>query len=791
MAMGLIPPSAFDSASVGKDSPDGTPRRNVIPQPVRPAGSRSSQKIRRKIAKGLDSGAIPPMLRGEISHGEIRDQRFAIDKPMKLRPTTLAPLFLFLLTLAPRPLRAQALHLIPQPRQIKMQTGEFVITPKTEIVFTRAHEQQDRLAAQILAAEIERLTGHSPRIRVEQSLPRSGQIIFLGRADDKDRELESLLEKQGQSIGPNFSGQGYVLDAAPARIVIAARTGQGVFYGVQTLRQLLRPDPNGRTSCPALSIRDWPAMAWRGIQDDISRGPILTLEYMESQIRTISAYKLNLLGLYMENVFDFQSEPLIAPKGPSLTAAEVKQLVAYGRQYHVTILPEQEAFGHLHKVLRIEKYNNLAEIPHGDVLTPLQSGSFALIHNMLTELVPLFPAPFFHIGADETTQLGQGQTKALADKEGTGQVYIDFLKRIDTMLRPYHKKILFWGDIAIKHPELLNQIPKDMIAVAWDYSPSDTFVPLLAPYKKAGIPTWVSPGVGNWKRIFPDLDSAFVNIRNFTRDGQKLGSGGMLNTTWNDSGESLVDMTWPAIVFGAACSWQKGQSSIEDFWASYDWAFYRAPGHDFATAIQKLAQVNDLLDDAGFGGANDQDFWLDPFTPSGARFALETQSKVQQVRLDTEDALATFYAKRSTAHLHAETLDGLAFAARRLDALGMKIQYTAEIDNLYRDAYSHMSNSSEVYRDLYRITSTNGRLEDLRDATTELEADYADLWRRQYHPFWLGNVLIRYNNLASLYQAKIQSLEIVIHDYGRTSEIPPPESFGFVYSEVARKSSEP
>jgi hexosaminidase len=718
-------------------------------------------------------------------------RRFATDDPMRYRPFTAATALFLTLLLFALPARSQVLHLIPQPRQIKTQFGEFFITRKTEIVITRRHEEQDRLAAQILAGEIGRLTGRSPRIRIERSLPRSREIIFLGRAGEKDRELDSLLEKQRQSIAPNFSSQGYVLDADPHRIVVAARSAQGVFYGVQTLRQLLRPDSNGRPSCPAVAIRDWPAMTWRGVQDDLSRGPIPTLDYMERQIRTLSAYKINLLGLYMENVFDFRTEPLIAPKGPSLTAAEIKQLVDYGRRYHVTILPEQEAFGHLHKVLRLETYSDLAEIPHGDVLTPTQPGSFVLIHNMLTELAPLFPGPFFHIGADETTQLGLGQTKTLVEKEGIGQVYIGFLKRIDAILRPYNKRILFWGDIAMKHPELLNLLPKDMIAVAWDYSPADTFDPLLAPYKKAGIPTWVSPGAGNWKRIFPDLDSAFVNIRNFARDGQKFGSQGMLNTTWNDDGESLVNMTWPALVFGAACAWQTGQSSISDFWASYDWAFYRAPGHDFAAAIQELAQVNDLLDDAGFGGANDQDFWLNPFTPAGARFALETQPQVRQVRLDAEKALATFYTARASAHLHAETLDDLIFAARRLDALGLKIQYTGEIDSLYRDAYLNMANPTMVYRDLYRISSTNGRLEDLRDETTELEADYAKLWRRQYHSFWLGNVLIRYDNLAGLYQAKIQSLEIVINDYHRTSEIPPPENLGFVYAPAAGTADKP
>jgi hexosaminidase len=710
---------------------------------------------------------------------------------MKFRLPKATPLVLLTLILSALPARARALHLIPQPRQIKTQTGEFLLTRKTEIVLTRAHETEDRLAAQMLAAEIERLTGRRPPIRAERSLPGSREIIFLGRAGEKDRRLDSLLEKQGQSIAPGFSNQGYVLDAGPDRIVIAARTGQGVFYGVQTLRQLLRPDPGGRPSCPAVSIRDWPAMRWRGVQDDLSRGPIPTLAFMESQIRTLSAYKINLFALYMENVFDFRSEPLVAPKGPSLTPAEVRQLVAYARRYYVTILPEQEAFGHLHKLLRLETYNSLAEVPHGGVLSPVQPGSFTLIRNMLSELAPLFPGPFFHIGADETKELGEGQTKALAEKEGVGRVYIEFLKRIDTILRPYHKQVLFWGDIAIKHPELLPLVPKDMIAVAWEYGPADSYDSLLAPYKNAGIKTWVSPGAGNWKRIFPNLNDAFINIRNFTRDGQKFGSGGMLNTTWNDSGESLLDMTWPSLVFGAACAWQSGQSSIEDFWKSYDWAFYRAPGQHFSEAIQKLAQINDLLDDAGLGGTNDANFWLDPFSPAGARLAFEARPEVRLIRLDAEDALATFYRERSTAHIHQETLDDLIFAARRLDALGMKIQYTAEIDGFYRNAYLHLGNPELVLRNLYRISATNGRLQDMRDQTTELEADYATLWRRQYHPFWLGNVLIRYNNLASLYQSKIQSLQIIINDYHRTSELPTPESLGFVFPQGERTMEKP
>ena len=97
---------------------------------------------------------------------------------------------------------------------------------------------------------------------------------------------------------------------------------------------------------------------------------------------------------------------------------------------------------------------------------------------------------------------------------------------------------------------------KDVIAVAWSYGPSQTFDNQLKPYKDAGLDLFVSPGASNWNRIFPNLDTAFINIKNFVRDGQKYGALGMLNTTWDDDGESLFGMTWPAILFGAACSWQ-------------------------------------------------------------------------------------------------------------------------------------------------------------------------------------------------------------------------------------------
>ena len=115
----------------------------------------------------------------------------------------------------------------------------------------------------------------------------------------------------------------------------------------------------------------------------------------------------------------------------------------------------------------------------------------------------------------------------------------------------------------------------------------------------------------------------------------------------------------------------------------------------------------------------------------------------------------------------------------RLDLLGMKIQFANEISKYYWDAYLNMSDRSRVRRDLNEITSINARLEDLRDATTRLRGLYSDLWLKENRPYWLGNVQVRYDNLASLFQSKIQSVQAAQQQYRQQQVLPTPQQMGF------------
>ena len=698
---------------------------------------------------------------------------------MKKRYTFFLSIFLLLLIpamFAETPGPENQLKLIPQPKEVQLHAGSFRVKPTTRILVEFGHQAEDRIAAETLAEEIHDQSGLKISITGEKSeAKQEPSTIVLARL--QDRSVKEFLASKGLKAD-SIGDQGYLLFSDNSYLIVAANTGQGLFYGVQTLRQLLRGD--GQTLvCPAVSIRDWPSMEWRGVQDDISRGPIPTEDFMKRQIRTLAAYKVNLFALYMEHVFDFASQPLVAPKEAALTPQEINALVDYAKHLYVTILPEQQTFGHLHHMLKYEIYSDIAERPHGHVLTPTKEQSYDLIKAMYADLVPLFPGPFLHVGGDETFELGHGQTAARVAEVGLGRVYIEHMQRVSGILQPYHKQLMFWGDIALKYPQLLSILPKDMIAVPWDYDAKPSFESIIKPYRDAGLRVVVAPGAQTWNQVWPNLDVAFVNIRNFVRDGQKLGAMGMLNTTWNDDGESLYGMAWPALVFGAAAGWQAGESDVDQFKNSYDWAFYRNSDATFRGALENLDLRHQALAKINVDTETDDLFWADPFTPEGATLMQKILPAARDMRLGAEHALESLYRNRDKAHANQSTLADMTLGAWRWDALGMKAQFTQEMNHFYWDAFQNQTDADRVGNDLEEITAINARLEDLRDATTRLSQMYREAWLREYNPFWLDNVLVRYDGLAREFQKKIVAVRQARRKYDATKTLTQPQELGF------------
>jgi hexosaminidase len=662
-----------------------------------------------------------------------------------------------------------AVHLLPAPREAHL--GATVDLPAHIVVSNPGKSADDEFAASDLEDAIKQLT--------PASAANAGGLpyrILLLRADSA--EGNALLARTHLAFDPAMESEGYILILDAHGATIVAETGSGIFYGVQTFKQLL-PLAGTPRVIPTGTIRDWPAMAYRGIDDDLSRGPFPTLEFQKHQIRVFASFKINIYSPYFEHTLLYPDHPLPAPPGSALTPAEVAELVAYARQYHVTVVPEQEAFGHLHHVLKYELYQDMAETPEGHVLAPGQEGSLPLIKDWFADIAQEFPSPFIHIGADETFELGAGRTHDQVQALGYGPVYVSFLKQIHDALAPLNRRLLFWGDIGDANPDAVPGLPKDMIAIPWIYSPNGDFDKAIAPFAKAGMETWVAPGDANWNSVYPEERNALWNIQGFIREGQKLGSTGALTTVWNDDGEGLFNMDWYGVLFGAVAAWQPGESSIADYQDAYGAVFHLDASGKIDSAEKELMAAEEALGSAQTGMTSDTVFWLDPWSAQGQVVQAKLQPYVADLRTHAERAIVFVEQARqaNAGLLEPNALLAMDLGARRLDLIGMKFELSQLMVRSYAQAAAqqHDKTKTDATQSLLDdISSNNGRCQDLRDAYSAIRSEYAQVWLSENRPYWLNNVTVRYDLEIERWQRRADQIAQSTRDWQSGKDLPAP-----------------
>jgi hexosaminidase len=664
--------------------------------------------------------------------------------------------------------------LLPAPREASF--GQTTPLPDRILVVVPGHDAEDEFAARDLEDAIKRIAPPDDQSRVVHPPYR----ITLLRSGSE--AAKAGLAANNLTFDPIMESEGYVLVIGPHEAAIVGATGSGIFYGVQTFKQLL-PLPGTPRVLFTGTVRDWPAMKYRGISDDLSRGPFPTLDFQKHQIRVFASFKINIYSPYFENTLFYPDAPLAASPGRALTPEQVKELVAYAREYHITVVPDQESFGHLHNVVKWELYQDEAETPHGYMLAPGPDGTLPLIKDWFADIAQEFPSPFIHIGADETFDLGMGRTHDAVAQQGYGTVYVAFLKQIHDALAPLNRRLLFWGDMGDANPDAVAGLPKDMIAVPWNYRAQADFGNLIPPFAKNGIETWVAPGDSNWNEVYPRDKTALWNIQGFIAAGQSLGSTGALTTVWNDDGEGLFNMDWYGVLFGAVAAWQPGQSSIADYQDSYGQVFHLDTNASINAAEKELMAATEDLTSVQTGMTTDQVFWLDPWTAEGQAVSAKVLPVAADLRLHAERVIVLLDdARRNNPKLaEPDAIAAMDLGARRLDFIGLKFQLAQEIPAAYAQAAAQQhdkTQSNATYNLLSEISGMNGRCQDLRDGFSALKSEYSQVWLTENRPYWLNNVTVRYDLEIERWQRRSDQFSAAIYDWQNGQDLPAAVSLG-------------
>ena len=353
--------------------------------------------------------------------------------------------------------------------------------------------------------------------------------------------------------------EGYRLRVDTSGIAITAATDAGAFYGIQTLRELIAIYG---LRLPCCEIEDAPAFARRGIYHDCSRGKVPKVSTVKALIGFLARFKINELQLYLENTFTFQKHPEIGKGFSPYTPQDLLEIQAHAAKHHVNFVPSLTSFGHFEKILMLPEYSSLGEYPGfrnypgGTTLCPTDPRSIRLLADMYEDFLPNFTSEDFNVCGDEPWELGKGRSKRRAERLGLGRVYLDFILKVHKLCLKHGRRMNLWSDIVLDHPEMIPEIPRDIVMLNWDYGTTGKRIDRSHEIVEAGLPWVACPGTHGWLSHGSRINDSLENTSFFARSAQENGAEGFMTTDWGDCGHrQFLGPCLAGMAHGAAHAW--------------------------------------------------------------------------------------------------------------------------------------------------------------------------------------------------------------------------------------------
>lgn len=538
---------------------------------------------------------------------------------------------------------------------------------------------------------------------------------ILSRLTESGIEKGSLtlrLDSSNQSLPT--TEEGYVLTILNGNAKIVTSDAAGLFYGCQTLEQLLEDARDFHIQVPACRITDYPAMAYRAVHFDVKHH-LDHMNYYYESIDRLARYKINAIIFEFEDKLRYQRQPLVgAPQAISID--EMAALTKYARKRHIEISPLVQGLGHATFILKHEQYKYLRELPYNRwAFCPLNEGTYQVLFDQYRDAIEATPGSrYLHVGGDEVGNIGLcPRCKPTADKEGMLNLNLYWLKRVCGFAKENGRIPIFWDDMPLKEAgvyettymdnitreevetawksgaqkleEVIADFPKNCIYMRWNYSMASQPGNLMTLdwYQHHGLKFMVATAAQSGSvTLFPDDDRSgsmsahgVAAIRNFIQLGITTKADGMLCTAWDD--KSLhMETYWHGFVAAAEYSWSSGKRSLDQFDKAYLQREYGLNMPDYKTFYGKLKRAAEFWESTFIKKGKRTDLLNTLFNLPGLAHWLPARKPGTPLKTDFTDLLIGLPDKKNPGNwkkLYSDRLEEAAAILKEYDSTSKEL----------------------------------------------------------------------------------------------------------------------
>jgi hexosaminidase len=460
--------------------------------------------------------------------------------------TTIACLFT-LLSAALAPARAQSptdlflrgYSVIPTPQKVELQSQDIEVHDAW--VYDAGKIARNHIAVRSLLGDLQAF-----------------HQLELRPATNQSQNVLRLAVNNGAAqtgVDPEIAKQGYRLKIAPGLIEITGASEQGLFYGVQTLLQLLKPGVRGKLSLPVATIEDWPKLQLRFLHWDTKHHQD-RIETLKRYLDWSARFKVNMIAFELEDKFEYPTNPIIGAPG-AFTTAELQEVVNYGLERFIQVVPNVQAPAHMAYVLKHPQFARLRADGNNYQACLCDEESYKLIFQMYDDVIKATKGvDYLYVSTDEVYYAG---VCAKCDKPETEEnrslKWVEFVKRARDFAASRGRRILVWGEYPLL-PEHVRMLPPDVIDGVMGEEE------YLKGENELGMRQLIYTSMQGAEFLFPN------HLPNYQSEGGDQGpSTGRVKSTFQSVVTSRVWSANPIGVFGAA--WDDSGLHNETFWLGW------------------------------------------------------------------------------------------------------------------------------------------------------------------------------------------------------------------------------